>query len=109
MSDLISRQAAIDAIHKVVYDFFDFAEDDSESPMTYKDIQLLDVNKAITTALRKLPSAQKHGKWTEEYDKDAPIFFQRRWVCSACHNWNTHGESRYCPHCGAKMEKSSGE
>ena len=59
MSDLISRQAAIDAIHSAIFDFFDIIEDDSESPITYKDKKLLELNKAITKRIRQMPSAQR--------------------------------------------------
>ena len=58
MDDLISRQAAIDEIHRAIFEFFDICDDDEESPMTYKDKQLLKFNKAITTRLKSLPSAQ---------------------------------------------------
>lgn len=59
MNDLISRQSAIDAAHKSIFDFFDICDDDEESPMTYKDELLLEVNKAITTRIKALPSAQQ--------------------------------------------------
>ena len=58
MDDLISRQAAIDAIHGAIFDFFDICDDDEESPMTYKDEQLLEINKAISGRIKQLPSAQ---------------------------------------------------
>lgn len=64
--ELISRQAAIDAVHSAVFDFFDFAEDDSESPMTYYDEQLLSLDKAITAKIKSLPSDElKKGKWID--------------------------------------------
>lgn len=50
----------------------------------------------------------RHGCWEErvvdddEFDKYG--FFRRRFYCSACGNWNTYGASKYCPHCGAKMD-----
>lgn len=56
--NLIDRQAAIDTVHRAIFDFFDICSDDDESPITYKDEQLLEINKAITTQIRKLPSAQ---------------------------------------------------
>jgi hypothetical protein len=56
--DLISRQAAIEAVHKSIFDFFDVCDDDEESPMTYKDELLLEVNKAITTQIKAVVSAQ---------------------------------------------------
>ena len=58
MKDTIYRQAAIDVVHKSILDFFDICDDDEESPMTYKDKQLLEINKAITTQIKSLPSAQ---------------------------------------------------
>ena len=50
----------------------------------------------------------KRGEWEErivdddEYDKYG--LFRRRFYCSACGDWNTHGASKYCPNCGAKMD-----
>lgn len=58
MNELIDRQEAIDAVHKAIFDFFDICSDDDESPITYKDEQLLEINKAITTRIRELSSAE---------------------------------------------------
>lgn len=58
MSDPISRQAAIDTVHHAIYDFFDICEDDDESPITYKDEKLLEVNKEITRRIGELPSVE---------------------------------------------------
>jgi len=58
MSDLIDRQAAIDAAHRAIFGFFNICDDDHESPMTYSELKLLELNKAITTRIRALPSAQ---------------------------------------------------
>ena len=58
MDDHISRKAAIDAVHKSILDFFDICDDDEESPMTYKDERLLEVNKVITTQIKAIPSAE---------------------------------------------------
>ena len=63
MADYIDRQAAIDAIHNAIFDFFDICADDEESPITYKDEQLLKINKAITSRLKALPSARPEPKW----------------------------------------------
>lgn len=43
------------------------------------------------------------GEWEERFVECDNPFFRRRFYCSACGDWNTHGKSRYCPHCGAKM------
>jgi len=71
MNDLISRQAAIEEVHGAIYEFFDICDDDEESPMTYKDEKLLEINKAISGRIKALPSAQpeiircKDCKWYE--------------------------------------------
>lgn len=56
--DLISRQAAIEAVQHTIYEFFDVVEDDDESPMTYKDTKLLELNKSISTRIKDLPTAE---------------------------------------------------
>lgn len=85
MSDLISRQAAIDAVG---------------------DVHPLDYNgQAILHRIQQLPSAEKHGKWETEVrtirGHKIPFF-----ACSVCGK-NADGEYRYCPNCGAKMERSN--
>ena len=45
------------------------------------------------------------GTWTEEFDESANPFFQRRWRCSACNDYNYYGRPEFCPHCGADMRK----
>lgn len=47
----------------------------------------------------------KRGKWTEEFDESANPFFQRRWRCSACNDYNYYGRPDFCPCCGADMRK----
>ncbi len=57
MNDCISRQAAIEAVHKTIYGFFGIVDDDSEEPITKEDERLLIINKAITARIKSLPSA----------------------------------------------------
>ena len=82
MSDLIDRQAAIDAIN------------------------VKNVNKGIISALQsiieELPSAQsepKKGKWIY----NSPVTMK----CNQCElvikDWDWH-RFNYCPNCGARME-----
>lgn len=49
----------------------------------------------------------KKGKWTSRYDPEDKPFFRKKYVCSACGEWNTYGMSDYCPKCGAEMEKEA--
>ncbi len=56
-----------------------------------------------------MPSADvvevKHGEWTEEYIEEEDPLFRRRWLCSACGDWNSHGKTPFCPYCGADMRE----
>lgn len=107
MDDLISRQAAIEAVHKTIYGFFDIVGDDSDEPFTKEEERLLVINKAITTRIKSLPSAQperKRGKWHSRIYSKIEMF-----VCSECqHEYSYDAETgeqfyNYCPNCGADM------
>lgn len=109
MTDLISRQAAIEAVHKSIFDFFDICDDDEESSMTYKNELLLELNKAITTQIKAVASAQpieaeptKHGRWVID-----PNSTMRCGVCGWVfeHYAGLEEEWNNCPHCGAKMNE----
>ena len=63
MDGLISRQAAIEVIHREIYKFFDICEDDEESPMTYNDLRLLELNKAISKGLKALLTVDAANRW----------------------------------------------
>ena len=83
MSDLISREAALDAIE-----------------WTW-------AGKAAFDAIKALPSAlpeRKAGRWIET-KHDLYDYF----ICSECRSGFTDGfQFRYCPNCGAKMEEDDG-
>lgn len=69
----------------------------------------------LTGFIKKHSSADvvevRHGRWEERIVDDDELdkygFFRRRFYCSACGNWNTHGASKYCPNCGAVMMEES--
>ncbi len=75
MTDLISRQDAIDAIEHDMWD-------------------LIEMQSAIDI-INKLPSAQRKGRWILHQDS-------RTWECSECHKYQVI-HSDYCMHCGARM------
>jgi len=102
-NDLISRQAAIDLIHKTIYGFFDIVDNESEEPISEKDRLLLEVNKVISNGIKDLSPAQperKKGKWI----KQNPLVDTEE--CSLC-KYNIYSEeleTPFCPWCGAQME-----
>ena len=101
MSDLISRQVAIDAIlhNKEVY-----SNNFGDDPIDKYTIAIID-NDAQTIA--QLPSAERKGKWMVIHDHN----FADTYKCSVCGERpivDLYGEyvlSFYCPACGAKMRK----
>ena len=85
MNDLISRQAAI----SIISEYFDGLEDnDTVSEYDFRDL------------LNEMPSVkaiEKTGKWMGT-------------VCSACGNSCSYEyDAKYCPNCGAKMERGEDE
>ena len=88
MSDLISRQAAIDA-----------ARD------WYEGL-ICGSFKGLEKRLRALPSAQpepKRGRWIYKTDLiTAPTGY---WECSECKEGKLLYEENFCPHCGADMRE----
>lgn len=55
----------------------------------------------VTDAIEVAPV--RYGRWEERFVKEGSPFFWRRFYCSACGDWTTHGKSAFCPNCGAKM------
>ena len=103
MSDLISRQAAIDALRYAQHRFT--VADEAGGMGTVKWSEDVIYFAVAEKVLADLPSAQpKRGRWEERFVKEGSPFFWRRFYCSACGDWTTHGESKFCPNCGAKME-----
>ena len=97
MSDLIDRQAAIDALDEC----YCGGEDSCGEPWIYKENAVEAIN-----MIEPLPSAQqKTGKWMP----DTMCYYEERFICSECKGnykvdtcmgkptWN------YCPNCGARM------
>ena len=101
--DLISRQAAIDALGEeppVWHD--DDAGEVAERNQWRRDV----------AAIRALPSAQKRGEWTEREVKPVRktgIYEVQSAKCSICGRYHTKpylyffDADNYCPYCGAMM------
>lgn len=82
-NDLISREAVIDIVKDRIG------------------------NGYIVSSIMSLPSMhqqERRGEWTEVYDEEEEPLFRRKFYCSWCHEWNTYGQSNYCPSCGVNMK-----
>lgn len=113
MSDLIDRQAAIDAVMELIEEGYEWRSGVS------RKISLLN---AVYCALEDIPSAQptvdavpvRHGKWkwlSCTYDR---VPKEKEYECSECHHKTiVHGDDmpweKYCPNCGADMRGEDSE
>ena len=90
MSDLISRQAVIDA-------FFSQSDNDGWWVGTAQDAE---------TLLKGLPSAEpvKHGRWKHHQYGNTAGYYE----CDNCGKINSY-KSNYCPKCGADMRGGENE
>lgn len=92
MGDLISRQAAIDAVH----DEFDGCLVWDESGEHTAD----EVERILDT-LPSVQPEQRKGKWIHPYHYGLAL---PEHECSVCHEWEyADTESKFCPNCGADM------
>lgn len=67
----------------------------------YRDSACLDLSKEyFDMAIEALNRPeQKKGKWIDARD------YCGEFMCSNCHETNINNFYKYCPHCGAEMEK----
>ena len=97
MDDLISRQAAIDALHTWFRDGFN---EDKWWNSTH-----------VLAAIGGLPPAEpKRGKWVDMGKDPATGKWDTRLhiYCSECGHRSDDKPTKYCPNCGAKMEAADG-
>ena len=60
---------------------------------------LMNENRAINTSTDVSPV--RYGRWNRAYKSGIKV--DEGVVCACCDMWNER-RSRYCPHCGAKMD-----
>lgn len=103
MSDLISRQAAIEAVKKNTFRLTFAEEQNCEGHVSWSAEAVY--SDVMEGALLDLPSAQperKRGEW---------ILAEDGWYCSVCELYppfDCDPEEKgipYCPNCGAKMDE----
>ena len=99
MNDLISRQAAIDALH------MDTSIIPFKKAREYADATISE----IRNRLEKLPSAQpKKGKWIDETFKPWGLVYHP-YKCDQCGE-HSEADSNFCPNCGTDMrQREEGE
>lgn len=88
--DMISRQAAIDAVEEY-----------------FGDLPIV-VHYDMLQLIKKLPSAERRGRWEDGKRMGFDGTFHWFRQCSEClHEREDDSEDKdttYCPYCGAKME-----
>ena len=105
MEQLISRQAAIDALDEQIEQC---NKSLSSFDISMKDEFAVKVERASLMAFREtleyLPSAEpKRGKWVDDGD---PLML----TCGNCgYGVMRYNNTPFCPNCGAKMEDSEDE
>ena len=57
--------------------------------------------------VRNMPTIDdvQRGEWEERIVDDENPLFRRRFYCTRCGEWTTHGKTRFCPNCGAFMDR----
>lgn len=103
MDDLISRQAALDAIDKNRQDLLSLGMDGAEHVLVHYGRRVIE----------ELPTTEKVGKW-KRYNTyrgdDTSGYVDPDWRCSECGKRANINEcfmydlTDFCPNCGARME-----
>ena len=103
MDDLISRQAAIDALERI---FNRCEEIEAHLPDGDPDktgYKMFPDYMTVWKYLRQLPSAERRGRWIMHIDDLFPE--ESTMECDQCHEEQPlECDDKYCPNCGAKME-----
>lgn len=82
--DVISRQAAIDAL----------------THFTNLSWDKLKIMYPMLTVIEELSSAERHGRWIDVEPAPHNLFYA---TCSVCGDRQTIEVANYCPMCGASM------
>ena len=109
MDDLISRQAAIDAVKKNTFRLTFAEEQNCEGHVAWSANAVY--SDVMQGALLELPSAQperKTGRWIPHEDEDGEHYGDK---CSECGEWYVmpYGKTNFCPNCGANMRGEQDE
>lgn len=69
----VSRQAAIEASHAALYDFFGLCKKDFDFPITNTDYLVWAIRKNLTANINALPAAQRWIPVTERLPKEGQV------------------------------------
>lgn len=94
MEDYIKRKNAIDLLRMII---------DVKDSIGTQGITVYDLMSIPSEKVRD----DRVGRWKHVHDENAFPFFKDRWVCSVCDDWQTYGEPKYCPNCGARTLKEN--
>lgn len=72
----------------------------SESNVRIND-NLEELTNIVSDLSEKIDMTTGTAKWTAKSNVN-----NERFYCSKCGDWNSYGETNYCPNCGAKMENA---
>ena len=100
MSDLISRQAAIDAVMKFMPSL---TTPDGCGQFDREIYETQEMFVDIGQALSDLPSAERRGRWENIEHAPNGLLYA---TCSVCGKRQTVEAVNYCGNCGARMEAS---
>ena len=79
---------------------------DADALMEWVYRERLDTRERIANLVERMPTIDPpQGEWEERILEEGDIWFRRRFYCSNCGDWQTYGMTRYCPECGARMER----
>ena len=110
-ADIMMRDAAdaLEAADEKIADYtaaIDALDDSNDAYIKENERlkkRIADLETALAACRMRKGEAPKRGEWEERYIEDANPMFRRRFYCSRCGEWTTHGKTRYCPNCGAVM------
>ena len=64
------------------------------------EVSVLQLNRVI-----KVLEQEPIGPWIIDID-ESRRWDRKRFYCSSCGDWQTYGETKFCPDCGCAMERS---
>lgn len=93
----LNRDQIIKALEHCIRD--STCEQCNLSPSTcYIQEDALALIKELTEEKERLRAEKKRGYWFTDYARQPMV------VCSNCNLSNNYNRSKYCPHCGARMD-----